>query len=205
MSSPTAQPRALVLAIVVAIHAGLLVLLIAETRARLVHGDAQVPPFLVLLLQSPEPPAAAGASGSAAARANKLHSRAPAGITVEVPPPAPPAAPATTIDWTAEAGASAARKVEADEQRARQAHALALKPSPMFAVRGKHPEFHWDYAHTHRVEPLPGLATAIHLSDECTIVLFLIVPFAGGCALEKAPVRGDLFEHMHDPEPMPEP
>jgi hypothetical protein len=50
-----------------------------------------------------------------------------------------------------------------------------------------------------------GLATAINLNDRCGIVLFLIIPFAGGCALEKPPARGDLFEHMHDPDPAPEP
>jgi hypothetical protein len=50
-----------------------------------------------------------------------------------------------------------------------------------------------------------GLATVIHLNDQCAIALFLIIPFAGGCAPEKPPARGDLFEHMHDPDPAPEP
>jgi len=205
VSSRAAPPRAPVLAAVVAVHAGALALLIAETRSRLVHGTAQAPPLLVLLLPSPERPAAAEASGRAAARADRPRSRAPAARAVEVPAPAPPAVPGTAIDWAAQAEGSAAREVEAGERRARQARALAPKPSPTFAVRAKRPEFHWDYARTHRVEPLPGLETVIHLGDECAVVLFLVIPFAGGCALEKAPVRGDLFEHMHDPEPAPEP
>jgi len=187
VSSRAAPPRAPVLAAVVAVHAGALALLIAETRSRLVHGTAQAPPLLVLLLPSPERPAAAEASGRAAARADRPRSRPPA------------------IDWAAQAEGSAAREVETGERRARQARALAPKPTPTFAVRAKRPEFHWDYARTHRVEPLPGLETVMHLSDECAVVLFLVIPFAGGCALEKAPVRGDLFEHMHDPEPAPEP
>ena len=52
---------------------------------------------------------------------------------------------------------------------------------------------------------VPGLGTIIHLSDECAIFVFVIIPIAGGCALEKTPARGDLFEHMHDPDPAPEP
>ncbi len=116
-----------------------------------------------------------------------------------------PAAPGTTIDWAAEATASAARQTEADEQRARQTRAFAPKPSPMFAARPKRHEFQWNYAQTHRVEALPGLATVIRLDDQCAIVLFVIIPFAGGCALDKPAARGDLFEHMHDPDPAPEP
>jgi len=71
----------------------------------------------------------------------------------------------------------------------------------MFATRARRPRFHWNYARTHRVEPVAGLGTVIHLNDQCAILLFVIIPMVG-CALEKAPVRGDLFEHMHDdPEP----
>lgn len=75
----------------------------------------------------------------------------------------------------------------------------------MFAARPKRHEFQWNYASTHRVEAVGGLATVIHLNDQCAIVLFVIIPFAGGCALEKPPARGDLFEHMHDPDPAPDP
>lgn len=74
----------------------------------------------------------------------------------------------------------------------------------MFAARPKAPAFHWDHASTHRVEPVPGLGTIIHLNDQCAIFLFVIIPMAG-CALEKPPARADLFEHMHDPDPDPEP
>ena len=111
----------------------------------------------------------------------------------------------TAIDWSAEAAGAAARQVEADERRARQARAFAPAANPMFATRARRPGFHWNYARTHRVEPVPGLVpglgTVIHLNDQCSILLFVIIPMIG-CALEKPPVRGDLFEHMHDdPEP----
>ena len=124
---------------------------------------------------------------------------------VASPAPAAPAAAGAGIDWVAEAGVSVTRQIEADEQRARQARALTLKPSPLFAGGPKRPGFRWDYASTHRVETVAGLATIIRLNDRCAIALFLIIPFAGGCALEKPAVRGDLFNHMRDPDPAPEP
>jgi len=196
-------PRVLVLAAVVAVHAGVLLLWLAETRSRLVRSGADTSPLLVILLQPLERQPAA--SSGAAARPRGLRLRPPTATTAEVPPPAAPIAPGVAIDWNAEAAASAAREIEAAERRTRQARALAPNQSPMFAVRPKRPEFRWDYARTHRVEPVPGLETIIHLNDECAIVLFVIIPFAGGCSLEKPPVRGDLFEHMHDPELVPDP
>ena len=116
-----------------------------------------------------------------------------------------PVRPGSAINWAAEATAAAAREIEAAEQRARQARALAPKPNPMFTARSRRPQFRWDPASTHRVEPVPGLGTIIHFNEQCAIFVFLIIPIAGGCALEKPPVHGDLFEHMHDPDPGPEP
>jgi hypothetical protein len=203
VSPRAAPPRVLFFAVVAAIHAGVLALLIAETRSRLIPGEAEAPPLLVMLLPAQEGQRAAAASTHAPG--GGLRYRAAAAAAAEIPAPAAPAAPDTAIDWAAQGLAAAASAIEENEQRARQARALAPKASPIFAAHARRPEFHWDYARTHRVEALPGLATAIHLNDECAIVLFLIVPFAGGCALEKAPARGDLFEHMHDPEPAPDP
>lgn len=197
MSSRTAPPRALVLAVVVAVHAGVLLLLIVETRSRLVRVEAETAPLVVLLLQ----PAESHPAAHSRTRAAAVRERAAAAPAIETPAPPAPAAPGTAIDWAAEASTSATRQVEADEQRARQARALLPGTGGMFAARAKRPQFHWNHAHTHRIEPQPGLATVIHLNDQCAVVLFLIFPFAGGCALEKPPVRGDLFEHMHDPEP----
>jgi hypothetical protein len=202
MSSRAASPRVLVFAAVVAAHAGALLTLLAETRTRLVRGEAEASPLIVMLFQPRERQAPAVSLPSASRSPASRHP--PAAVQVEAPAPGLPAAPGAVTDWAAEATAAAARQIEADEQRARQARALTRRPSPMFAARPKPPEFHWDHASTHRVEPVPGLGTIIHLNDQCAIFLFVIIPMAG-CALEKPPARGDLFEHMHDPDPDPEP
>jgi hypothetical protein len=197
MSSRAASPRVLILVTVVAVHAGALLVLLAETRTRLVRGEAESSPLLVVLLPMREP-GYPGASARAASLPPVQHLASPSPAGSEVAPAAPPAAPGAAIDWAAQATASAARQVETDEQRARQARALAPKASPMFAAQLKRPAFHWNYARTHRVEAVPGLGTVIHLNDQCAIMLFVIIPILG-CALEKPPVRSDLFEHMHDP------
>jgi hypothetical protein len=201
VSSRAAPPRVLVLAAVVAAHVGVLLLLVAETRSRLLRGEGETTPLVVLLLRPAEP----HPSAASQARPTAFRDRASAAPAIEAAAPRTPAVPGSAIDWAAEAAASATRQVEADEQRARQARALLPSTGGMFSARAKRPQFHWNYARTHRIEPQPGLATVIHLNDQCAIVLFLIIPFAGGCALEKPPVRGDLFEHMHDPEPPEDP
>jgi hypothetical protein len=199
VSSRAASPRVLIFSAVVAVHAGALLLLLAETRSRHLRGEAETTPLIVFLLEPRTPPAVPPSRS-----AHPPTSRHSPSLTTEVEAPAPPAAPpsgGTAIDWSAEATGAAARQVEADEQRTRQARALAPEASPMFARRPRRPGFHWNYARTHRVEPVPGLGTVIHLNDQCAILLFVIIPMVG-CALEKTPVRGDLFEHMHDdPEP----
>lgn len=201
MCSRAVSPRILLLAAVVAMHAGILLVLLVETDTRGAHGETETGALTVMLLepgerQTPVAPKRPGMRSPA--------SRPETTAEATVPAPAAPA-PGAAIDWTAQAAESATRQIEADEQRARQARALASKPSPLFAARSKRSGFHWNYARTHRVEAVGGLATVIHLNDQCAIALFLIIPFAGGCALEKPAPRGDLFEHMHDPDPAPEP
>jgi hypothetical protein len=204
MASRAASPRVLLLATVVAAHAGVLLVLLTETRTRAVRGEPEASALIVMLLEPreretrveprrPEARSPASRPGPAAA--------AEAALAAPAAEPAPGAA----IDWTGEAALSAARQIEADEHHGRQRRALAVEASPVFAARPQRPGFHWSYAATHRVEAVGGLATVIHLNDQCAIALFLIIPFAGGCALEKPPPRGDLFEHMHDPDPAPEP
>ena len=205
MSSRAASPRVLAFAAVAAAHAGALLMLLAETRSRLVRREAEASPLLVMLSQPRERQTSTAPAGPLAHPSASRH-RPPAAAEPEAPAPAIPSAPGAAIDWAAEATAAASRQIETDEQRARQARALGPKPNAMFAWAPRRvPGIPWDYAATHRVQPIGGLTTAIHLNDECGIVLFLIIPFAGGCALEKPPVRGDLFQHMHDPDPAPEP
>ena len=206
MGSRAVSPRVAVLALVVAIHAGAVLVLLAEMRTRLVRGEPASTPLVVMLLPLREPQHSAPQLRATAARPSAIR-HVPSPSTQAEAPPAPPSptAPGNATDWAAEATASAARQVDANEQRARQARALTPKPSPLFGARPRRPEFHWDYGRTHRVEPVPGLGTVIHLNDRCAIALFVIIPFAGGCALGKIPARGDLFEHIHDPDPAPEP
>jgi hypothetical protein len=199
MSARAASPRVLVLAGVAALHALALLLLLTGTRARLVQGMTEVAPLIVTLLEPHERPRTA-ASGPL-----------PRALSPRISPPAPPPGKAppvpprpdtgTAIDWAAEATASANEQLAADALHARQAGALAPPRSALFASQAKQHGFQWDYARTHRVEGIPGLATVVHLGDRCAIAFFLIIPFAGGCAVEKPEVRGDLFDHMHDREP----
>jgi hypothetical protein len=203
MSSRAASPRIPVLAAVVAAHAGALLVLLAETRTRDVRGESEASPLLVMLFEPRERPAAAARAGRAPRPSPSRH-RPRAAAEVEVPAPPLPGAPGTAIDWTAEATAAAERETEGAERRARQAQALAPKPNPMFAARPKRHEFGWNYAATHRVEAGRGGITFIHIGDNCGIALYLLIPMSFGCAVGKPAVRGDLFEHMHDPDPAPE-
>ena len=101
------------------------------------------------------------------------------------------------IDWHAEATSTAIHEVGRDEAEQRRIHALATPHSPMFDNRQKAPEFHWDYAATHRVEASEEGGYLIHLNDQCVLVIAMM--FMPVCATEKPPARSDLFEHMRDP------
>lgn len=182
---------------VVTLHAGALLVFLAETRTRLVPAATETPALLVMLLSALEPQRATPPrSGRSTPSRGGRAAGAPAGP--EAPAAGISTAPQAAVDWLAAAADAASRQVEDNEQRARQARALA-PPSSMFPPPPpKRPGFHWNYARTHRVEPVPGLGTIIHLNDQCALLLFVIIPMIG-CALEKAPVRGDLFDHMHDP------
>jgi hypothetical protein len=82
-------------------------------------------------------------------------------------------------------------------------------PSQRFTPRGMYvdggpgseqantPEFGWDHARTHRVEPMEGGGSILWLNDRCFVVLYGMIPFPM-CGIGKIPVRGDLFDHMRD-------
>lgn len=58
------------------------------------------------------------------------------------------------------------------------------------------PRFGWDYAHTHRLEPLPGGGTIINLTDRCALVVYVIpIPV---CKIGHIPVNDHLFDDMRD-------
>jgi len=199
MSARAASPRVLVLAGVAALHALALLLLVTGMRARLVPGMTDVAPLIVTLLEPHERPRIAASKRLPRSLSPRISAPAPPAGKAPAVPPRPDAG--TAIDWAAEATASANDQLAADALHARQAGALAPPKSALFAAQAKRHGFQWDYARTHRVEGIPGLATVVHLGDRCAVAFFLIIPFAGGCALEKPEVRGDLFDHMHDREP----
>jgi hypothetical protein len=199
MSARAASPRVLVLAGVAALHALALLLLVTGTRARLVPGMSDVAPLIVLLLEPHERSRTAASARTPHAHSVRVSPPAPSMSEAPAVPPQPEAG--TAIDWAAEATASANDQLAADVLHARQAGALAPPKSPLFAAQAKRHGFQWDYARTHRVEGIPGLATVVHLGDRCAIAFFLIIPVAGGCAVEKPEARGDLFDHMRDPQP----
>lgn len=67
-------------------------------------------------------------------------------------------------------------------------HAYPKMPS-------KPPQFAWDYAATHRVETLPQGGIAVHLNDNCVLLIFPL-PLIG-CGIGTHPANGDLFNNVH--------
>src|ERR1700722_11361009 len=96
-----------------------------------------------------------------------------------------------TIDWAQEAQRAAAD--QAAQQIAAEAEARhRAGPAPP----ARQP-FRWDYAHTHRVESLPGGGLMVNLSDRCSIV-FRFPMLLGACKIGRIESRSDLFAQMHD-------
>lgn len=105
------------------------------------------------------------------------------------------------IDWAKEAERAAAHRIEADEEAALRASPLSPRRGPSVGApeaRPATPQFGWDHAHIHRVEPIPGGGLVVNLNDRCAIVVKF--PFLlPGCKIGKMESRGDLFTHMKDP------
>jgi hypothetical protein len=131
-----------------------------------------------------------------------LEANMPPQAAPEFSSPQPSDLPSAAPDWraaaTAAAQTSAQHIVAAEDDAARKAAALTSRFAPMPGPRVAGPQFAWDYAHTHRLTPLPGGGFVIALNDRCAIA---IVPFPlFGCAVgRKSPPNGDLFKNMHPP------
>jgi hypothetical protein len=194
--------RPIILAVVAVLHAALLLLALHwQTRLRLRGEESLV--FLPLLahVQSAEegspPPPNLPPKKPAPAHDTQL---------VVVPPPAepPPAEQKPAIvDWNAEAALTAKQRAQsamAPPPRALDKHGSGadfdggLGPDESIT-----PEFGWDHARTHRVEPLEGGGSLLWINDRCFIVMAGLIPFPM-CGIGKIPVRGDLFDHMRDPK-----
>ena len=96
-------------------------------------------------------------------------------------------------DWTEELQLVAKDAIAKESAKKRHeldfAHAFPVQPE-------KSQQFAWNYAATHRVEAIPGGGLAVHLNDNCVLLIFPL-PLIG-CGIGKHPANGDLFEHRHD-------
>lgn len=196
MVSRAAASRALTLAGVAALHAGAILALLAMHRSPIGAPHAE-PPLVVLLLEPRHPPPApAAVPRRVRVRALPL---SPEPITVAPPPPLPAANPrGAGIDWTAEAAGAAARIAGSPAEPPRRAMGAMPTPDAAFVARSSGPGFHWDP--DRKWHPLPGGVTLIPLGKRCGLALWLFIPMAAGCSLDKGPpARGDLFQHMDDP------
>ena len=191
--------RPTVLIFVAALHA-LLLLMASRWQTRL---DLRTEESLVFLplpahVQSAEEPA------RAPSLPRKIPPPAHDTQLVIVPTPAEPPAPEqkpAIVDWNAEAALTAkqqAQSAAAPQPRALDKHVPGTDFDGGLGLdQGSAPEFGWDHARTHRVEAMEGGGSILWINDRCFIVMFGMIPFPM-CGIGKIPVRGDLFDHMHD-------
>jgi hypothetical protein len=187
------RPRSQVFSIaaaVLALHAALCWLLLRGARAvRIPRGSQTLE--IVLLAPPPPPPARrpvrerAGRPPSKSTTASPFAPAAPA-----APESEPDGAIHPRIDWDAElARAAEAAAAEAARPKAKDFGFPAAE-----APSAKRPQFGWDYAATHRVEPIEGGGLLVNLNDNCVMV-FLPLPFVF-CKPGHKPANGELFRHM---------
>jgi hypothetical protein len=191
--------RPTILLLVAALHAALLLIALRWQA----HLDLRSQESLVFLTLPAHVQSAEEASPSPSV---PLKKPPPAHDTqlVIVPPPAEPAPAAqkpAIVDWNAEAALTA--KQEAQSAVALPPRALDKRLAGMYVdgapgpEQANTPEFGWDHARTHRVEPMEGGGSILWLNDRCFVVLYGMIPFPM-CGIGKIPVRGDLFDHMRD-------
>ncbi len=186
--------RSLALAGVVLAHGAVLAILILAPRSPTHGPDIKESPLQWVLIRTAEP-----APVRSVRHSNPSPMRVAPGFgQPDRPvPPTDEARPQGRIDWHAEAASTAIHETEREVAEERSRNVFNHATSPAFHDREKAPEFHWDYAATHRVETSQEGGYLIHLNDQC--VLVIAVMFMPACTLEKPAARGDLFEHMKDP------
>lgn len=192
------RKRPAVLLLVFAIHAViLLIALRAVTRVPLLREQPLV--FLALPAPAQTPQTADAPAPTVPTTPHKKPAASRDSQLVAIPAP-PPEQPPATIDWNSEAAMAIeqqARSAMAAPPRALDKHGKGADLNGGLGPDHKpSPEFGWDRSHTHRVQSMEGGGIVIALNDHCVLVLFPL-PF-GGCGIGKIPVRGDLFDHMHD-------
>ena len=192
--------RPAILALVAALHAALLVIA-ARWQTRIAVRTEESLVFLPL-------PAHVQAAGQASPPPSLPRKKpAPTHDTqlVVVPPRAesPPAEQKPAIvDWNAEAALTVKQQAQAaaaPQPRALDKHGAGTDfDGGLGPDQGSAPEFGWDHARTHRVEPMEGGGAILWINDRCFIVMYGMIPFPM-CGIGKIPVRGDLFDHMRNP------
>jgi hypothetical protein len=186
-----AARRVTAAAIAVALQGVFYVLILHETIEKAVQRSPT--PLEVTLFETPVRPRPAKLPRSAARRK-------------EAPKAAPSVAPQPI---TSPQAGKPARHAPIDWQRAIQ-NGVAAEESPSRPKKLNFgfpqapqepkalPQFGWDYARIHRVEPLPHGGTLIHLTDHCVLVIYALLPFPG-CEIGRIPANGHLFDDLKGP------
>jgi hypothetical protein len=98
------------------------------------------------------------------------------------------------IDWADELTRAAKDATADGSAQAPKDFGFPHRPS----APAKAPQFDWDYAATHRVQPIAGGGLLINLNDRCVLVLFPLPFFACGVGTKAA--NGELLKHMGKPK-----
>jgi hypothetical protein len=126
---------------------------------------------------------------------------APGADAIRAPPNQPLEQSPLNIDWSAEATITARHQAElaaAPKSRSLDDHHRHGNHHDGVGLSNKGPyQFGWDYSATHRVDTSQGVPI-IHLNDRCVVGFLIILPFFGCRFGGEIPVKGDLFQHMHD-------
>jgi hypothetical protein len=192
--------RTAILSLIVAIHAALLLLASRSVTRVGLHGEES----LVFLALPDSVPAPLQKESASALPRNTVAPRDTQLVTVPSAPPAQKLTqgnPPTPIDWHAESELAIKQHAElamANQPRALDKHGAGADLNGGLGPEQKQkPEFAWDRSHTQRVESLETGGILIHINDRCALVLLFPMSFAS-CSIGKIPVRGDLFDSMHD-------
>lgn len=129
-----------------------------------------------------------------ATQVRKLAARAPFGSTPADTRPQRPLAPEAPAQSAQETTAPVAIDWAKEAERVAADPGLNIGAEPAPAARQ---QFVWDYAQTHRVEPLPDGGLIVNLSDRCSLIVRFPV-LLGGCKIGKIDSRADLFAHMRE-------
>jgi hypothetical protein len=174
--------------VVLALHCGVLWLLLARSRVSITTGSQSIEIVLI------SPPRVRSAAEDRTVRSHPKQNVAPSPPFTPSPVPEPPQddTARAPVDWDAElarAAEDAARGVAGEKPRD--------FGFPKIETPAKRAEFAWNHAATHRVESIPGGGLLVNLNDNCVLV-FVPLPFVF-CRPGRKPANGQLFHEMVQP------